>query len=421
MSKRSLSLFLARRFYHSAAEDRKRRASKLAINIATAGVALGLAVMIVSICVVKGFQNEITSKLTGFSSHITILNDSSFVSPESYPIVTDSVLLQSIKNIAGVKHVQRISEKVGILKTNEAYQTIALKGLAEDYDLNFISQHVIEGALPRFTSEKSSNQIVVSKMQADALGLQVGAKVYSYFFEETIKMRKFEIIGIYETNLPQFDEHYVLTDLATVNRLNKWKHDQSSAIEVHLNDFDELDAVHQKVGQIINGKRDRNGSVYNSLSIKENPQTGAAISWLEVLNMNVLVILALMTGVAGFTMISGLLILILERTRTIGVLKAMGATNSRIRHTFMVYAAFIVLRGLAFGNLFGLGLVYAQKYFGFVKLDPASYYVSEAPVLVNAGWIVGLNLVTLIITILALIVPSFVVSRIQPAKAIQFD
>ena len=393
----------------------------MAIHIATAGVALGLAVMIISVCVVRGFQNEISNKLTGFSSHITILNDSSFLTPESYPIVTDKALIDKISGVEGVKHVQRVSQKLGILKTDESYHAISLKGIDEDYDINFIKDNLVEGSLPSFTSKESTNKIVISKSLADILDLKVGSRVYAYFFEATIKMRKFEIVALYETNLPQFDDTFVLTDLATVNKLNKWETDQSSSLEVHLNDFNKLDDNQIAIGRLINGTRDRNGSTYTSLSIKENPQTGSAISWLEVLNMNVLVILALMTGVAGFTMISGLLILILERTRTIGVLKAMGATNTRIRYTFITYAAFIVIRGLVFGNIVGLGLIYAQKYFGFVKLDPASYYVSEAPVLVNFGLILGLNIVTLVVTVLALVIPSLVISRIQPAKAIQFD
>ena len=421
MAKRSLSLFLARRFYQTASGDQKRRASKLAINIATAGVALGLAVMIVSICVVKGFQNEISSKLTGFSSHITILNDSSLYSPESYPIVVDSAFVHKISGVSGVKHVQRVSMKLGILKTDESYQSISLKGIADDYDTTFIADHMVDGVLPHFTDQSSTNKIVISQLQADVLGLKVGGRVFSYFFEETIKMRKFEIAGIYQTNLPQFDEHFVLTDLYTVNRLNKWDKDQSSCLEIHLADMDDLDNTQIQIGRLINGKEDCFGSTYESLSIKENPETGPALSWLEVLNMNVWVILGLMTGVAGFTMISGLLILILERTRTIGVLKAMGATNTRIRKTFIAYAAMIVVRGLIFGNVFGLGLVLLQQWFGLVKLDPVSYYVSEAPVLIHFSWILTLNVATLLITVMALVVPSYVISRIQPAKTIQFD
>ena len=416
-----LTFFLARRFYKSAAGDRKRRASKLAIRIATAGVALGLAVMIISISVVKGFQQEISNKLTGFSSHLMVLNDSSFASPQSYPIVTDEQLLQQIEQTPGVKHVQRVSQKMGILKTDSAYQTISLKGVGPEYDLRFMRQQMVEGRIPQWKGDKISNQIVISQMQAQNLGLKVGQKVYAYFFEQTIKMRRLEVVGIYNTNMPHFDRHFVLTDIATLRQLNNWAQDQSSMLEIYVNDFSNLDHVQTLIGKQINGQTDRNGSVYSTLSVKEHPYTASAFSWLEVLNLNVWVILVLMMGVAGFTMISGLLILILERTRTIGVLKAMGATGSRIRHTFIIYAALIVVKGLAWGNLIGLGIILSQQWWGWVQLDPENYYVSAAPVLINGWWILGLNVATLIVTVLSLIVPSFVIAHIQPAKAIQYE
>lgn len=377
--------------------------------------------MIISISVVKGFQQEISNKLTGFSSHLMVLNDSSFASPQSYPIVTDAQLLQSIRQTPGVAHVQRVSQKMGILKTDSAYQTISLKGTGEEYDLRFMRQHIVEGKIPKWDGKQVSNQIVISQTQAQSLGLKVGQKVYAYFFEQTIKMRRLEVVGIYNTNMPHFDRHFVLTDIATVRQLNKWAQDQSSMLEIYVNDFSNLDHVQTLIGKQINGQTDRNGSAYSTLSVKEHPYTASAFSWLEVLNLNVWVILVLMMGVAGFTMISGLLILILERTRTIGVLKAMGATGSRIRHTFIIYAALIVVKGLAWGNLIGLGLILSQQWWGWVQLDPENYYVSAAPVLINGWWILGLNVATLIVTVLSLIVPSFVIAHIQPAKAIQYE
>jgi len=422
MIKRSLSLFLARRFYGSHGENDKKKASGFAIRIATIGVALGLAVMIVSICVVQGFQNEIRSKLTGFTSHIMVLNDSSFLAPESYPIVADPALLQSLRGISGVERVQCISEKLGILKTNDSYQAISLKGIAcADYDTTFLSQHLVAGHLPQFSDVNPSNQLVISQMQADALGLKVGSRIFAYFFEKSIKMRRFVVAGIYQTNMPQLDEHFALTDRATVNQLNNWASDQCSVVEIHLHGMEQLDAAQLAVGKLVNGTSDRNGSTYTHLSIREHPQTSVAISWLDVLNMNVIIILVLMIGVAGFTMISGLLILILERTQTIGILKALGMTNARIRQTFINYAAFIVLRGMFWGNIVGLGLVLLQQQFGWVELDPAYYYVKQAPVLIDPLWILLLNVSTLCLTVLALILPSYVISRIQPAKVIQFD
>lgn len=416
-----LPLFLSRRFYLSASGDRQRRASKLAIRIATAGIAVGLAVMIVSVSVVKGFQAEISNKLTGFSSHLMLLNDSSLASPQSFPIVTGTALTGEVRQTPGVSRVQRVSKKMGILKTDSAYQTICLKGVAQDYDLTFLRKHLVAGKVPGFTDSISSNQIIVSQTQADALGLTVGRKVYAYFLEQTIKMRKMEVVGIYNTHMPHMDRHFVWTDMATVNKLNSWQEDQSSEVEIYVQDFDRLDQVQAVLGSKFNGRTDRNGSAYSLLSVKEHPYTANAFSWLGVLNLNVWVILALMTGVAGFTMISGLLILILERTQTIGVLKAMGTSNRRLRQTFLLYSVQIVSRGLLWGNLLGLAIIGSQWQWGWVKLNPENYYVTVAPVMLNVWWILFLNLATLAITVLALIVPSYAVSRIQPAKAIRFE
>lgn len=415
----SLSFFLARRFYHSAGHDRNRRASALAIRIATAGVAVGLVVMIVSICVVKGFQKEVRSKLSGFTAPMEVLDVHSFSSPESYPIRTDSALLKDISSLEGVVHVQRVSMKMGIFKTEDAFQTMILKGTGRDYDLAFLKSQMVEGKVPDF--EKEKNAILISRRQADKLGLKTGSSVYAYFFSDNIRTRKFKVAGIYETHLAQFDDYFVWTALSTVNKLNGWDNEYSSAIEIYTPDYEKLDEVQAKVNKAVASRTDENGASYSTLSIKENPRTASVIQWLALLDFNVLVILALMAGVAGFTMISGLLILILERTQTIGVLKALGAGSSRIRHTFIIYAALIVMRGLFWGNLFGLGIVFAQQQWGWVRLNPASYYVDVAPVTVDVWWILGLNACTLCICVLALIVPSFVISRIQPAKAIRFE
>lgn len=417
-----LSWFLAKRFYKSASGDTHRKASKLAIGIATAGIALGLAVMIISVSVVKGFQQEISNKLTGFSSHVMVYNDSMFVSPESYPIAADTSVINTIKQNANVEHVQRVSQKLGILKTNDAYQTISLKGISAEYDCAFLKSQIIEGELPDYSNDTlASNKIIISKLQAQDLSLKVGQKVYAYFFEETIKPRRFEISAIYETNMPQFDRNCVIAHLPMVNSLNDWQDDQCSQLEVMLKDFGQVDATDVSLGKDLNGRRDKYGSVYMTQSVKNHPHTASAFAWLEVLNTNVWIILVLMVCVAGFTMISGLLILILERTTTIGILKAMGMTNQKIRSTFISYAAMIILKGCLWGNLIGLGIIGLQKHFGWVKLDPESYYVSTAPVLINWTWIISLNIATLFITVMALLVPSLVVTRIQPAKSIRFE
>lgn len=417
-----LSWFLAKRFYKSSSGDTHRKASKLAIGIATAGIALGLAVMLVSVAVVKGFQQEISNKLTGFSSHLMVYNDSMFVSPESFPIAADPAVINAIKGDENVAHVQKVSQKLGILKTHDAYQTISLKGIAAEYDNSYLKSQIIEGQFPDYTNDTlASTKIVISKRQAQDLSLKVGQKVYAYFFEETIKPRRLEVAAIYETNMPQFDRSCVIAHLPMVNSLNDWQSDQCSQLEITLKDFDKLEITGERLASQLKGKRDKYGSVYVTQNVKEHPYTASAFTWLEVLNTNVWIILVLMVCVAGFTMISGLLILILERTSTIGILKAMGMTNERVRRTFISYAAMIITKGCLWGNVVGLTVIGLQYYFGLIKLDPESYYVSTAPVLLNWMWVLGLNVATLVITVLALLVPSLVVTRIQPAKSIRFE
>ncbi len=417
----SLSTFLARRFYASAHSDRKRRASSLAIRIATAGVAIGLAVMIISICVVKGFQREIRSKLTGFTAHIEVLDYNSYVSPEYYPIVADAALMQTLKETPGVVRMQPVSVKMGIMKTEETFQTIALKGVGEDYDTSFLKSQIIKGRMPSLAADSAAGEILISNAQAKSLGLDVGSRVYTYFISDDIKLRRFKVTGVYETNLTQFDNYFVWTDRAVVNNLNKWQKEQCSSVEIFTDNYDNIESVQTAVSQAVSKLQDPGGAALASLSVKENPRTASVVQWLTLLDLNVWVILGLMVGVAGFTMVSGLLILILERTRTIGVLKALGSTNTRIRHTFIIYASLIVVRGLVWGNVIGLGICFAQKWWGFAQLDPATYYVREAPVQIDALWIAGLNAATLTVCVLALIVPSFVISRIRPARAIRFE
>lgn len=417
----SLAWFLALRFYKHAGRDSDRKASLLAIRIATAGVALGLAVMIISVCVVKGFQTEIRAKLAGFAAHLEVLDERSFSSPESYPIVTDQTLMSKIKTVPGITRVQRVSEKMGILKTNDAFQTILLKGVGADFDTTFLRQCVVEGRLPRFAKEGGADEVIISQQVARTLGLKRGDRVYAYFVSDAIRLRRFTIVGIYATNLSQFDERMIWTDRHTVNKLNDWAPEQSSALEIFLTEPEKTDVVQADINRLVGGMDDGRGGVYDTMSLSENPTTAAVMQWLSLLDFNVLVILALMLGVAGFTTISGLLILVLERTRTIGILKSLGASNTRIRRVFLTYATLIVAKGLLWGNILGVGIVLLQRYFGWVKLDPATYYVSEVPVEINFWWIVGLNVATLVISVLALIVPSFMISRIQPAKAIRYE
>lgn len=417
-----LSLFLAKRFFRSSSQaSTQHKASPPALRIATAGIAVGLAVMIISICIVCGLQYEVRQKLSGFAAHIEIVDNNFFGSPETYPLAINEDVVNEVRHAPYVARVQRMSQKMGVFKTYDNFTGVALKGVGEDYDLSFLSHYIVSGSMPKFSAKHASNEIVISQMIADKLHLRVGDKVYSYFFAQTVKQRRFKVVGIYNTYLKQFDNTYVLTDLYTVNQLNGWHPDQCSGLEVQLHSFEDLNPAVNYLSQHIGGRTDRFGRSFSVWGINRNPYTASTLSWIGLLDLNVKVILIIMICVAGFTMVSGLLILILERTSTIGILKALGATNRRIRHTFLWYASFIVLKGMLWGNILGLGLVLLQKYFHLVHLDPNTYYVDSAPILINVWWIVGINVVTLVVDILALIIPSYLVSKIQPAKAIQFD
>lgn len=411
-------LFIARKINGN--EDKGRKVSKPAIRIATLGVAIGLAVMIVSVCVVLGFKHTIRDKVVGFGSHITVANFNSFQRSENYPIVVNDSLKRALMQTQGVRHVLRYAYTQGILKTDDDFLGVMLKGVGSDFDSTFIHQNMVAGSIPAFSDVKSQQKILLSKAIAEKLDLKVGDRIYAYFVnEQGVRTRRFTISGIYETNLKQFDSQICFTDLYTTNKLNGWQTEQCSGAEVQVNDFEQLDAVALNILNKVKGKTDRYGDSYSTATIMEqNPQI---FSWLDLMDLNVWIILALMVSVAGVTMISGLLIIILERTQMIGIMKAMGTKNAQIRHIFLWFATFIIGKGLLWGNLVGLGLVFLQKYTGLVTLDPKTYYVSTVPVELNVLLILALNLATLLICVFVLIAPSYLISHIHPAKTMHYE
>ena len=413
----NLPLFLAKRIFNDKGD--KRKVSRPAIRIATAGVAIGLAVMIISVCVVIGFKHTIRDKVVGFGSHITVANFLAMQSGEPFPICTNDSLIKTVEHIDGVSHAQRFGLKQGILKTNTDFLGVMLKGIGPEYDTTFIHQNIVAGSIPKFSDKVSHNKIVISKTMADKLKLKVGDRIFTYFINNDVRIRRFTVAGIYQTNLSRFDEVIAYTDLYTTVKLNGWEPDQSSGVELTVKDFNELPIVDDRVIHKINTTVDSYGETYTSETIQEaNPQI---FSWLDLLDLNVWIILGLMVCVAGFTMISGLLIIILERTNMIGLLKALGAKNRTIRHTFLWFAIFIIGKGLLFGNILGIGLVVLQRFTGFVKLDAQTYYVSTVPVELDPILIVLINLATLVISVLVLIVPSYLVSHIHPAKSMHYE
>ena len=394
-----------------------------AVHIATAGVAVGLAVMILSVCLVKGFQGEVAAKLAGFASHIEVLDLNSQTDADNHPITADAALMDVVKKTTQAETVQGVSVEIGVKKTHDDFSGIMLRGIGKEYDKKFIRSCMVEGKFPDFGNNADAiNQIVLSRQIAEMLHLKVGDKVYVYFFTNTIKQRRFEIAGIYETHLQQFDKNFVWTDLQTINQLNDWGEEQCSLLEVKLQNFDDLEERTAKLGDAVTAyKNSHQITNLSVMSIRDNPRTRPVLSWLELLDLNVMVILVIMLCVAGVTMISGLLILILERTTTIGVLKALGASNRRIRRIFLVYAGHILVRGMVIGNVFAFLLALLQSQFHLVRLDPATYYVDAVPLAYDPVWLIGINLATLLITLLTLVLPAFIVSVVQPAKTIRFD
>ena len=393
--------------------------SRPAIRIATIGVAIGLAVMIVTVSVVLGFKHTIRDKVVGFGSHIQIQNLLSYSIADGTSISMTDSMMAAISQIKGVKHVERYALTQGILKTDDDFLGVAFKGVGQEYDMTFLKQNLVEGEIPQFSDTVSSNRVLLSKMMADKLQLKAGDKIYAYFIDDNVRTRRFTVAGIYQTNMTRFDEAFCFIDLHTSIKLNGWSDDLCSGAEVTVKDFDRLEETAEAFVDAVNRKTDEYGNTYGSPTIYgAYPQV---FSWLELLDINVWIILALMVCVAGFTMISGLLIIILERTQMIGVLKAIGARNKTIRHTFLWFAVFIIGQGLLLGNVLGLGIIALQKYTGLVKLDPQTYYVSEAPMEVNAPLFVLLNIATLIICVFVLIAPSYLISHIHPAKSMRYE
>ena len=411
-------LFVARRIYRS--KEGEKEVSKPAILIATWGIAIGLAVMIVAVAVVVGFKHEVRDKVVGLGSDITITHFDALKSYETIPVMMGDSLMNDLQATEGVKHVQRYSTKPGMIMTDDNFLGMVLKGVAQEYDWTFLRKHLLEGEIPVFSDSASTNRTLISRTIANKLNIHTGDKLYTYYIEgENVRARRLEVAGIYQTNFSLYDDLFLLTDLHTVNRLNNWKGDRVTGVELEVVDYDRLEDVKENIREKVDLQVNRYGNTYYTQTVEENnPQIFA---WLDLLDMNVWVILILMTGVAGFTMISGLLIIILERTNMIGILKAIGADNLAIRKIFLSFSVFLIGQGMLWGNLIGLAFVMVQSQFRLFKLDPATYYVDSVPVEFNVWWWVLLNVCTLIVSVLMLVGPSYLITRIHPAKSIRFE
>lgn len=414
----NLPLFLSRRIYTGDKDD--QRVSRPAIRIATIGIAIGLAVMIVTVSVVFGFKHTVRDKVSGFSSHILVENLLTFSTGAPNPICINDSMLQVLQDIDGVKSVGRFAFTQGILKTDSDFLGIIIKGIGPEYNLSFLKENLIEGELPVFCDTATTYPLVISKTISDKLHLSIGNRIFSYFISDNgVKVRRFNVCAIYQTNMKRFDDTFCLTDLYATNKLNGWFSDQCTGAEIQIKDFDQLETTYYNVVNTVNRTLDSYNNIISSRTLQETyPQI---FSWLELLDINVWIILGLMIVLAGFTMTSGLLIIILERTQMIGILKALGSQNSTIRKTFLWFAFFIIGRGMIWGNIIGLGIVLMQMFTGIITLDPQTYYVDKAPMELSIPIIILINISTALISIIVLIAPSHLVSKIHPAHSMRYE
>ncbi|MBC8602083.1 ABC transporter permease [Parabacteroides acidifaciens] len=413
----NLELFIAKRIYFS--KEGERKATPPVVRIAMVGIALGLAVMILSVAIVIGFKKEIRNKVIGFGSHIQITNFDNNTSYESTPVAVSDTLLNHLKSFPGITHVEAFATKPGILKTDTDFQGIVLKGVDENYDWTFFRNNLKEGEIPVFDKDKTSTDVLISCYLANMLGLKVGDSFLTYFVGENIRPRKFHITGTYETGFVDYDKIFVMADIRQTRRLNDWDADEVSGLELQVDNYDHLDQIAEDLYFDIAEKQDRNGNSYYTRSVKEmNPMI---FDWLDVQDINVVVILVLILAVAGFTMISGLLIIILERTNMIGILKALGECNTSIRKIFLYISFFLIGKGMIWGNVIGIALCLIQSFFHVVKLDPSIYYLDAVPIDLTVLSLVLLNVGTLAASMLMLLGPSYLITRIEPAKSIRFE
>jgi len=410
-------LFISRRILSN--KSTKKGISKPIVGIAVFGIALGLAVMILSVAIMIGFKTEISNKVIGFGSHIQIVNYDSNMSFETIPINKNNQLFSDINNLKGVKHVQQFATKAGIIKTKTDIQGVVLKGIGNEFDWSFLEKHLIEGNSFQINDSIKSNNILISKYISSTLKLNVGDKIAIYFIQQPPRIRSFKISGIYETSLAEFDEKFAFIDIAHIQKLNNWSKKQISGYEIQLEDFNKLETMNTEIQDIVSFYFMPNGSHLKAMSIKEKyPQM---FDWLNLIDLNVWVILFLIIMVAGFNMVSGLLILILEKTNMIGILKALGSHNWSIRKIFIYQSIFLISKGLLWGNIFGILICFLQYQFHIVSLDPASYYLDAVPIRINIIQILALNIGTLFITVFMLIVPSHIISNISPEKTIKYS
>jgi len=409
--------FIAKRIYKD--RGKSRNISPPAVRVATVSIAIGLAVMILSVAVVIGFKKEVREKVIGFGSHIQITNFEINPSYEMKPVAVSDTLTDYLQSRPNILRVEQFATKPGIIKTKDDFQAVIFKGVDEHYDWNFFRSNLIAGSVLNIRPDSMLADVLISQTIANTLSLKLNDSFTAYFVQEPLRARKFHITGIYQTYFSEYDKLFALLDIKQIRRLNQWDDDMVSGLELYVKDYNRLDATADSLYFDLQFRKDRLNNTYLTQSIKQiKPEI---FDWLSVLDVNVVVILVLMLVVAGFSMISGLLIIILEKASMIGILKALGQNNTSIRKIFLYLSAFLIGKGLLWGNLLALSLCLIQHYFGIIKLNPEVYYLTKVPIDISIPSILLINFGTLLITLAMLILPSYVVANISPAKTIRFE
>ena len=413
----AVEFFIAKRIYQDRGES--RNVSPPAVRIAVISIATGLMIMIFSVAVVVGFKKEVREKVIGFDSHIQISNFELNFSYEMKPVAVSDTLMNYLQNRFNILRVERFATKPGIIKTDDSFQGVVFKGIDENHSLDFFRSNLIEGTLPNIRPDSTVSEVLISKIIADKLNMKLGDSFTAYFVQDPVIARKLNITGIYQTYFLDYDKIFVLLDIKQIRRINRWDEDMVSGLEIYLKNYNRLDATADSLYFELQVQKDRLNNTFLTRSVKQmKPEI---FDWLSVLDMNAIIILVLMLVVAGFSMISGLLILILEKASMIGTLKALGQNNTSIRKIFLYLSAFLIGKGLLWGNILAISLCLIQKYFGLLTLNPDVYYLEKVPVDISILSVLLINLGTLIVTIAMLIGPSYLVANISPAKTIRFE
>jgi lipoprotein-releasing system permease protein len=406
-------LFIANRFNREERDNKSM--SRPAVRIAIIGITLGLAIMLISIAVIVGFKREVRNQIIGFGSHIQVMSYNNYNSIQSEPITLTPQLDSLLKTTPNVNNLQHIATQPGIIHTEEAFQGILLKGVDSTYNWDFFSQNLIEGTT---LGDSIKNGTIISSAIAHTMNLKIGDSYTVYFASNNgLRARKFTVVGIYQTTFADYDKLYILTDISHIQRLNQWADNQFSTLEILVNDYSRLNQTSADLFNKIIIYSHNTDILYRVETIES--LTPQIFDWLDMLDMNAIVIIILMLAVSGFCVISGLLILILERSATIGLLKSLGANNWTIRKIFLIQSAYLISRGMLWGNIIGLAIIAIQHFTHAIPLDPTSYYVDYVPVQLSLSRWLLINIGLAIASILMLVGPSYFVTRISPAEAMR--